>query len=92
MLGPKFKHPWKLPWSEVTLGSVNQGHGGRLKSHRIADDFCSSCVGKVTVWIMYSQGVGGGREEQDRQKHVLSISAFSWRDFSSTTLGPDTQH
>ena len=44
------------------------------------------------MWIMYSQGVGGGGEEQDRQKYVFSISAFSWRDFSSTTSGPDTQH
>ena len=43
------------------------------------------------MWIMYSQRVGGGGEEQDRQKHVFSISAFSRIDFSSTS-GPDTQH
>ena len=44
MLGPKFKYPWKGPWSEVTLGPVNQGQEGRVKSHRIADDFV------VAVW------------------------------------------
>ena len=44
VLGPKFKHPWKGPWSEVTLGPVNQGQEGRVKSHKIAADFV------VAVW------------------------------------------